>query len=197
MGKKIREKSLPKELAEAKVLLSYPSAQFSPADLPHFGVFVPDTHTAQFNYEIYKSLVCTWEVDLPSEAGDSIDYKDRIKFVVRVSNNYEVESGSIQRLGKLVPTVWFKDVTLKLTTTNFASVLNGNASGIYPLVYGSNRLKPRQPPVSREFDVEIAQAPSQDGNCAIANLKIYASLDYEQFFKYIHTMTASAYIRAR
>jgi len=200
MQKKTREKTLPKEFAEAKILLNYPVVQAYPFDLPHeiqpiLREFVPDTHTAQFNYEIYKSLVLNWEVTLPAAAGDFIDKGDKIKLIAKVSNNYEVQTGPIFLL-KRVPKVWFKDVVLCMQPTDYARVLNGNIYGLYPLVTGTDRLKPGDTR-TKEFDLEIIKGPPYDGNWNIACLKVTGNLDYERFFKdYIHAATANAYIRA-
>lgn len=196
MSKSAKRKRLPREFLDARELITAPViSAVARADLvlPIFPM-IPDTHTAQFNKEIYNSLVLAWEASPP--AGEEyIDVNDIFKLIVKVSNVYEVQTGPY-RLYSLVPKVWFKDVWLRVTSTQYATVQNPSPWGMYPVAVGNQRLKPRDT-VVKEFNLKALGQVSGvvDPSERVVDIRLFARLDYEKFFAY--TKYASAYTQIR
>ena len=193
MSKAAKRERIPEEFGDAKELLT--AAVLIPQPLPQLEIspYIPDTHTAQHNYEIFKSLVLTYEVHPP--AGEQyIDIKDKFKLIVRVSNTYEYTTGP--QLYKLVPSVWFKDVWLYVVGTKYATIVNPNPWNMYVLVSGTNRLKPGNS-VVKEFTLEAKDQITgpYDPKERVADIRLYAKLDLEQFFKYSKFISAYTQIR--
>jgi len=191
MSKSTKRMLLPKELGSARELITGPMVA---GILPSLPSIIPDTHTAQFNKEIYNSLVLSYEVQPP--AGEEyIDINDIFKLTIKVSNTYEHDT-SIFQLCKLVPAVWFKNVYIHVTGTTYAEVQNPNPNNIYTLVFGDVRLKPGNT-VIKELSLKALHQISgvPDPKERIANIGLMAELDYDRFFTYAKYISAYTQIR--
>jgi hypothetical protein len=185
-----RPKVLPKEFAEMRELLLTP-----PFPYP-IQPFIPDTHSAQLNKEIRQSLVVQWTVT-PPPGEDFIDVNDTITLDIRVSNTYEHSSGPIQLL-KLVPTVRFRDVCLKVTPSGYVKFAAGpdpTLARYYALCVGTNRLTPGQSLSQQVSLIVTGHHVGSNNPEEIANIAVAAKLDLEAFFSY--SVNAEAYAQIR
>lgn len=164
---------------------------------PEFGVqiqpMIPDTHTARFYDELYRSLVVTVTKELP-EGQSHYDINDVVKIKVTVMNNYEYSDSMVQ-IFKRVPDVVFENITVKILSTSNATVLPSMPKP-FPLNLWDRRLEPGDI-YTTERSVKITSETHYptDPMETLAKIEVNADLDLKAFFHVEKKMDAYVQVR--
>ena len=196
-----RVKKYPKDLQNMREFLAM--AEMERVTTPLF--IVPDTHTAQFNNELSKSLTLKAEVTPPA-GEDFIDINDEFTLKITVSNVYEVSPWQpIQPMPqpqfpiKILPNVWFNYIILTVKPTSYVEIDGTTFPNrrYYYLATPSNKLK-RGDHVTKVLPVKALGCASgaDDPVEKIADLDVVGVLDMAAFFTYNGGAGVSAQIRS-
>jgi len=155
-------------------------------------LYWPSTHTAQIFKEIEESLELTWEVE-PPPGEQYIDITDIFKLTVTVKNNYETPLlFDLMYAVRIIPTVQFKEVYVKVLGTSYAEVQNPQQDNMWALVTGEERLARGE---TATIDIYLNATSTKGIEWLVASVEVYADLDLETFFKSYESAGVRALIR--
>lgn len=152
---------------------------------------VPDTHTAQFYDELYKSLQVRVTSILPPDH-EAYDVNDEPTVRVSVKNTYEHSDASYQLI-KRVPKVVFMNVNVEFSDTRHSNILRKPIDEIYDDLFRpwDKRLEPGDEYITER----VVQITGEDHTWydpleSLATIKVTADLDLKEFFKFTKKMDA-------